>query len=68
MDDTQTLIWSMVFGSIGLGFFLYGKKQRSIVPFVTGITLFAFPYFMPNLLVMLVVGAAICAVPYFVRF
>lgn len=68
MDDTQVLIWGMVFGSIGLGFFLYGKKQKSIVPFATGIALFVFPYFMPNLLVMLVVGAVICAVPYFIRF
>jgi len=68
MDDSQVLIWSMVFGSIGLGFFLYGKKQRKIVPFVTGITLFIFPYFVPDLLVMLIAGAVICAVPYFIRY
>jgi len=68
MDDTGLLIWSMIFGSIGLGFFLYGKKQRSVVPFAAGIALFIFPYFMPNLLVMLVVGTVICAIPYFVRY
>ena len=68
MDDSWLLVWSMVFGSIGLGFFLYGKKQRTIVPFATGIALFIFPYFMPNLLVMLVVGTVICAIPYFIRY
>lgn len=67
MDDSSLLIWSMLFGSIGLGFFLYGKKQRSVVPFAVGVALFVFPYFMPNLFVMLVVGTVICAVPFFVR-
>lgn len=68
MSDSWLIIWSVVFGSIGIGFFLYGKKQKKIVPFATGIALFIFPYFMPNLLVMLVVGTVICAVPYFVRY
>jgi len=58
----------MLFGSIGLGFFLYGKKQKKVVPFVTGITLFVFPYFVPDLLVMLIAGTVICAIPYFIRY
>jgi len=68
MDDSSFLIWSMLFGSIGLGFFLYGKKQRKIVPFVAGMTLFIFPYFVSDLLVMLIAGAVICAIPYFIRY
>jgi hypothetical protein len=32
MISTSTLILGVVFGSIGLGFFIYGKKQKAIIP------------------------------------
>ena len=57
----------MVFGGIGLGFFLYGKKQKAVVPFAVGITLFIFPYFISDVYILLTVGAALIALPYFVR-
>ena len=62
------LLWAMLFGSIGLGFFVYGKKQQAIVPLVAGIALMVVPYFVPNLFLLLVVGCVLVAVPYFLRF
>jgi hypothetical protein len=47
MSEAQ-LLWGLVFGSIGLGFFLYGKKQRSVVPLVCGLALMIYPYFVAN--------------------
>jgi hypothetical protein len=44
--DTSTLLWGLLFSSLGLGFFLYGKKQRAIVPLVCGLVLVAIPYFV----------------------
>ena len=67
MDDTSQLIWGMIFGSFGLGFFLYGKKQKAIVPLVTGVTLFVFPYFISDVYILVFAGAAIMSVPYFVK-
>lgn len=67
MDNTPLLIWGMVFGSIGLGFFIYGKKQKSVVPFLTGIALFIFPYFISDVYLLVLTGTALVAVPYFVR-
>ena len=67
MDDTSTLIWGMIFGSIGLGFFLYGKKQKAIVPLVTGIALFVFPYFITDLYLLILTGTVLTVLPYFVR-
>lgn len=61
------LIWGMVFGSIGLGFFLYGKKQKAIVPLVSGIALSVLPYFVHDLLMLFVVGISLIVLPYFVR-
>jgi hypothetical protein len=59
--------WGLVFGSIGLGFFIYGKKQRAIVPLVCGLGLMLVPYFVPNAIVLVVVGVVLMALPYFFR-
>ena len=32
MDNTAVLLWGLLFGSIGFGFFLYGKRQKTVVP------------------------------------
>ena len=66
--DTSTLWWGMLFGSIGLGFVVYGRKQRAIVPLISGAALMAFPYFVSGTAWLLIVGVALIAVPYFVRF
>ena len=57
----------MVFGSFGLGFFMYGKKQKAIVPLLVGIALFIFPYFITNVTWMVIVGSILVVLPYFVR-
>lgn len=65
--DTATLLWGLLFSSIGLGFFLYGKKQRAIVPLVCGLGLMIFPYFASSNLVLVGVGGVLVALPYFLR-
>ena len=67
MDSSAMMLWSVLFGGIGTGFFIYGKKQRAIVPLCTGLALFVFPYFMPNVLVLVIVGIILVALPYFFR-
>ena len=67
MDSSSQLIWSMLFGSIGLGYFVYGKQQKALVPLLAGLALFVFPYFISNVYALVAVGAGIAAVPYFVR-
>jgi len=65
--DSTILIWEMLFGAIGLGFFSYGKKQKAIVPLVSGVGLFIFPYFVSSLYLVLLLGFALIILPYFVR-
>ena len=62
-----TLWWGLLFGSIGLGFFLYGKKQRSPIPMVCGLVLMIYPYFIGNTLLLVAIGAVLIAIPYFIR-
>ena len=65
--DTTTLLLNVLFSSIGFGYFLYGRKQRKTVPFICGIILMIFPYFIDNLWAMLALGITLSATPYFVR-
>jgi len=67
MEGTSHLIWSMLFGAIGLGFFTYGTRQRAIVPLCTAIALFIFPYFIENIYALVLTGIALVMLPYFVR-
>ena len=64
---TGVLLWGLLFGSIGLGYFIYGKKQRAVAPLVCGLGLMIFPYFVPNTMLLVGVGALLIAIPYFLR-
>ena len=67
MNET-ILLWSVLFGGIGVGFFSYGRRQKAVVPLLTGLALIAFPYFMPNTTLLVIVGIALVFVPYFARY
>jgi hypothetical protein len=65
--STSSLVWGLLFGSVGLGFFMYGKKQKAVVPLVCGLVLMVFPYFISNTVLLVIVGVVLMAIPYFVR-
>jgi len=64
--STAALLWGLVFGSIGFGFFLYGKKQHAVVPLVCGLGLMTLPYVVSNLLLLITLGVTFIILPYFV--
>ena len=59
-----TLIFSVLFGSIGVGYFIYGKKQQRLVPLLAGVGLCALPYFLPNPYAAVIVGLILTAAPW----
>jgi predicted membrane protein len=65
--DTSSLLWGLLFGSIGLGFLIYGRKQRAVVPLISGLALMVFPYFVSNIFLLVTIGIVLIAIPYFVR-
>jgi len=67
MDGDTQLLWSVVFGGIGIGYFSYGKKQKAAVPLLVGIALFVFPYFITTNYAMVFVGITLIAIPYFIK-
>jgi len=67
MESTPTILWALFFGSIGLGLFLYGRKQGSMVPKYCGVVLMVYPYFVPDVYWLVGVGVGLVALPYFWR-
>lgn len=65
--NISTLRWGIIFGSIGLGFFVYDKKQKAMIPILSGIALMVFPYFISNIYIMILSGIVLIALPYFIR-
>jgi hypothetical protein len=67
VDNPSTLIWGVIFGSIGLGFFVYGKKQKAVVPLFCGIGLMVFPYFISNVYMLVLSGVVLAVLPFVVK-
>ena len=67
MENEALLLWSVLFSSIGLGFFVYGKKQSRLVPLISGLALMIYPYFVSTVPLILGVGIILIVLPYFVR-
>ena len=65
--DAATLIWGVIFGSIGLGFFVYGKKQKAIMPLLSGLGLMVFPYMISNNFILVSLGIVLTVLPFVVK-
>jgi hypothetical protein len=59
--DPTALLVSVLISAVGVGFFLYGKKQQRAPQLVAGIALMGYTYFVSSVAVMLAIGAAILA-------
>ena len=52
----SNLIGGLVFGSIGFVAFVYGKRMHVWKPMLIGLALMAYPYFVENDMVLIVIG------------
>jgi hypothetical protein len=68
MPSPATLLWGTLFGAIGVGYFMYGKRQAMIMPLVCGLALMVYPWFVSGSLLTVIVGAVLMAIPYFARY
>jgi hypothetical protein len=64
MFSASFLFASLIWGSIGLGYCIYGKRQQSISAFVGGILMIAASYFIGSALAMSVVSIVVILVVY----
>jgi hypothetical protein len=58
--DAKWMLASLVISGIGFVLLSYGKKLGRIPQAVVGVLMLIYPYFVPSLIPMLIVGAALC--------
>ena len=64
MFSTNFLLASLVWGSIGVGYFVYGRKQRSSIPMAGGVLMMAASYFAGSALAMSLICAGLMVLVY----
>jgi hypothetical protein len=62
--DVDTLLASFIPSSIGLGVFVYGKRQGRGPHLIIGLLLMVYPYFLSNVWLMLGIGAVLLGALY----
>lgn len=65
--DTTHLFLGLIFSSIGIGYFIYGRKQSNIVTRYCGIALLLYPYLVTDTLALVAVGVGLILIPRFVE-
>ena len=65
--NSSFLIASLIWGSVGVGFFIYGKKQRLMIPLFGGIALIAISYLIASALYMSLASIGIIALIWFLH-
>ena len=61
---TANLLVSVLFGAIGTGYFIYGKRQQEIVALASGAMLCIYPFFVSRILWMVLIGLVLAAAPF----
>lgn len=59
--DANALLASFLVGGIGFVLVAYGKKQARYPHMGIGLALMVYPYFVSNAWLILLIGAALCA-------
>lgn len=62
--DATTLMLGIVFGSLGLGYLVYGRKESRILPIACGLMLLIVPYLIPNAIVMSAICVLLAIIPF----
>jgi hypothetical protein len=59
--DSSFLFASLLWGSIGVGYFIFGKKQGSTMPLIGGLAMIAVSYVVSGWLLMSLISIALIA-------
>jgi cytochrome c biogenesis factor len=65
--NASLLLWGVLFSSVGMVYFVYGKKQDKRVALYCGVALMIIPYFIGSVYVLVGLCLALLALPYFFR-
>jgi len=66
--NATSLAVGILTGAIGMGYFIYGKRQAKFVPLLAGMVLCVYPYFVQGVVWIVVIGLALMAAPFLIDF
>lgn len=66
--NATSLAFGILTGAIGMGYFIYGKRQAKFVPLLAGMILCVYPYFVQGVVWLVVIGLALMAAPFLIDF
>ena len=67
MPDTALIVAGLLCGSIGFGYFLYGRKQGHTVARYSGIALMVLPYFISSWWLVAVLSVMLMLLPCYLK-
>jgi hypothetical protein len=67
MPEPGVLFAGILFSSIGVGAFLYGKKQAKWSPMLFGAALVGITFLIPDTTLLYLAGIGLCAAMYWFR-
>ncbi len=62
--NSSFLFASLFWGSVGIGYWVYGKKQRELMPMLGGVAIIAVSYLVSSWLLMTLLCLALMVVVY----
>jgi hypothetical protein len=67
MFSSTNIFIGIVTGAFGLAYFIYGKKRTELLFLVSGIALMVYPYMVSNVILSILIGLALLALPFLMR-
>lgn len=65
--DAVLIFTGLIFGSIGMGYIVYGRKQANMIGLLAGVGLCIFPYFISSVWISITLGAGLVLLPFMIR-
>ena len=65
--DATLIFTGLIFGSIGMGYILYGRKQANMIALLAGVGLCLFPYFTSSVWLSIVIGVGLVLLPFVIK-
>jgi len=59
----MTLFLGLLFGAVGTVYLALAKKDHDVTYLLCGVALIAYPYFIENAILIIVIGVAIAMIP-----
>ena len=65
--ETANLLSGVLLGSLGIGYFIYGKRQGHLLALCCGLLLCGVPYFIDSLGLLWLVSIPLLLLPWFIE-